>query len=155
MSFQIHALPAEPFRKFFSYDDAQLHSIGARLEIVASKPGYPCRVSLADADIGDTVLLINYEHQPELSPYRAAHAIYVRKGVEEARVRVEEIPHVLSSRLMSIRGFDNEHLMREADVVDGENLRKAIEQMFSNDQISYIHLHNAKPGCFAARVSRA
>ena len=155
MSFQIHSLPAEPFADYFDLSQEELDAKGAHIEVVQECPGTPCRVSMADAEVGETVLLVNYEHQPENSPYQATHAIFVRKDAEQAALAVDEIPVQLSSRLISIRGFDGKHFMREADVVDGQQLGEAIETVFSNPSIDYIHLHNAKPGCFAAKVTRA
>ena len=54
-------------------------------QTATTKPGFPCRVSLEDAEVGEQLILVNYEHQPSASPYRAAHAIFVRKGVEQAK----------------------------------------------------------------------
>ena len=155
MGFQIHGLEAAPFKKFFEYSESDLKVADAQLQTVSRKPGTPCRVSLTDAEVGETVLLINYEHQPEASPFRSSHAIFIRKGAVERRIGANEVPDVLSSRILSIRGFDQDHCMRDADVVDGKSLSEAIERMFANDIIEYIHLHNAKPGCFAARVTRS
>tara|TARA_R110002096_G_scaffold120749_5_gene261599 strand:+ start:15378 stop:15845 length:468 start_codon:yes stop_codon:yes gene_type:complete len=155
MPFQIHALPHDPFTKYFGYDAAQLAAHGAHLETVTEYPGTPCRVSLADAQVGETVLLVNYDHQPENTPYRASHAIFVRQGMEQATVAANTVPDVLSTRLLSIRGFDETHYMRVADVVDGAVLRAALDAMFEDSEIDYIHVHNAKQGCFAARVTRS
>ncbi|MEQ5872199.1 DUF1203 domain-containing protein [Sagittula sp. NFXS13] len=155
MSFQIHALPAEPFHQLFAMSDEKLRALNARRMTVGAKPGSPCRVSLADAEVGETVILVHYEHQPAASPYRAGHAIFVREGVAQARLAVDEVPEVLRSRLISSRQFDEEGMMIGADVVDGESLSAAIDTAFANARTSYIHLHNAKPGCFAARVTRA
>ncbi len=46
-------------------------------------------------------------------------------------------------------------MMIAADVVDGEELQNTIETFFADTEVDYIHLHNAKPGCFAAKVTRA
>ena len=155
MSFQIHALSPQPFAKYFDYTAEQLSACGAQLHRVTEYPGTPCRVSLADAQVGETVLLVNYEHQPHKSPYRASHAVFVRKGVEQAMPAINTVPEVLSSRLLSIRGFDETHIMRDADVVSGSTVGQAIEVMFASQKIKYIHIHNAKPGCFASKVTRA
>jgi hypothetical protein len=154
MPFQIHALPYDQFEKYFAYDAAQLTAHGAHLETVTDYPGTPCRISLADAQVGETVLLVNYDHQPENTPYRASHAIFVRKGADQATPEANTVPDVLSTRMLSIRGFDETHYMRVADVVDGTALGTAIEAMFEDSDIAYIHVHNAKQGCFAARVTR-
>ena len=155
MPFQIHSLPAEPFQRYFDMSAEELAAEGAHVETVKKYPGSPCRVSMDDARVGEKVVLLNYEHQPENSPYKASHAIFVRQGVEQVELAVNEVPAALSTRLISIRGFDGEHFMREADVVDGAKLAETIEAVFSNEKIDYIHLHNARPGCFAAKLTRA
>lgn len=155
MSFEIHSLPAEDFAELFTLSDAELADRNACRQIVKSKPGTPCRVSMADAEVGETVILLNYEHQPEQSPYKAAHAIFVRKGVLQAKLAVGVVPDVLRSRLISLRLFDSNHMMIDADVLQGDRLADALTNAFENDQVSYAHLHYAKPGCFAASVTRA
>ena len=155
MSFQIHALPAEDFTDMFALSDAELADRNACRQIVKSKPGTPCRVSMGDAEVGETVILLNYEHQPAQTPFKATHAIYVREAATQAQLAIDEVPEVLRSRVISLRLFDRNHMMIDADVVQGEDLADAITKAFENDQVSYAHLHNAKPGCFAATVTRA
>ena len=154
MSFRILALPRDPFVPLFALDDAVLEARGVMRKIADAKPGFPCRVSLADAEIGETVLLLNYEHQPANTPFRASHAIYVRHDALQAECRVGDVPEVLRSRTISLRGFDAKHMLVAADLAEGAHLKSAIETMLGNRKVSYVHLHYAKPGCFAARVVR-
>lgn len=79
MSFRIRGLSPELFSPFFAMSDAALREIGA-IRSVVEGPGLPCRVSLKHAVLGDEILLLNYEHLPARSPYRARHAIYVARG---------------------------------------------------------------------------
>jgi hypothetical protein len=155
MSFQIHALPADPFRPLFALSDSELAKVRANRMLVDSKPGYPCRVSLADAEMGETVILVNYMHQAAETPYQATHAIYIRENAEQAFPEVGTVPPVLATRLISVRAFDESHHMIDADVVDGSRLSEAIPAMLENPEVAYLHLHNAKQGCFTARVTRA
>jgi Protein of unknown function (DUF1203) len=155
MSFKISALPASDFEALFPLTDEELAARGAVRQIVDKSPGFPCRVSLTDAKVGEVVLLTNYEHQPASSPYRSHHAVFVREGAREAHPRTGEIPEVLASRLLSVRAFDGKGMMRDAEVVDGRELEPVIMRMLADSQIAYLHLHNAKPGCYAARVDRA
>ncbi|GMG82330.1 DUF1203 domain-containing protein [Paralimibaculum aggregatum] len=155
MSFQIHALPAAQFSGLFALSDEALAARNMRRMVVRAKPGTPCRVSLADAEIGETVILLNHEHQPAASPYRASHAIFVREGAAQAVPSVGEVPEALATRLLSLRLFDAGHMMIGADVVDGAALPGAIDRAFEDAAVAYIHLHNAGPGCFAAAVTRA
>ena len=155
MPFRISALPAAPFAPLFRLSDAELARLGALRRVADRTPGFPCRVSLRDAEPGETVILVHHEHQPADTPYRAGHAIYVREGAVEARPAVGEVPEVLRRRLLSVRAFDADGMMTAADVVDGGALEPAIERMLADPAVAYLHLHNAKPGCYVARVDRA
>lgn len=155
MSFQIHALAPEQFRPLFSLSDEELAKVRATRLTVEAKPGFPCRISLADAEIGETVILVNYKHQPAESPFQATHAIFVRENAQQAFPDVGTVPKVLETRLISTRSFDDNHYMVDADVVDGACLSETIPAMLQNPSVDYLHLHNAKLGCFIARVTRA
>ncbi len=155
MSFQIHSLPKDAYEDLFTLTDAELDRMGIKRMTVESTPGTPCRVSMQDAEVGETVVLLNYAHQPEASPYQASHAIFVREGAEQVTPAVGEVPEVIRSRLISVRLFDDAHMMIDADVVDGKDVARRLDEAFDDAQVSYVHLHNAKPGCFAARVTRA
>ncbi len=153
MTFRISGLPAEPFERWFAMDDAELARAGAVRRVADSNPGFPCRISLTDAAIGDEVLLINFEHLPEHSPYRASHAIYIRR--DEARCEaIDSVPTMLRERLLSVRAFDTAAMMVSADVVAGTDLERVIDAMFADERTRYLHIHFAKPGCYAARVDR-
>ncbi len=110
MSFRILGLPPGLFRGYFSMSDAELQSIGA-VRRIADTAGWPCRVSLEHAAIGEEVLLLNYEHQPGDTPYRSRHAIYVRRGADHAFDAVDIVPEVIRARLLSVRAFDASHMM--------------------------------------------
>jgi hypothetical protein len=155
MTFQIHALPRSGFEPLFAMTDAELAARGARRMTVTERPGFPCRVSLEDAEPGESVLLVNYEHQPNPTPYRSSHAIFVREGARQAFPEPGELPDVLARRLISARAFDASHDMRDADVVEGRDLAALIERLFADPRVDYLDLHNAKRGCFAARATRA
>jgi Protein of unknown function (DUF1203) len=155
MSFQIRGLPVTPFAPLFGLPDEELARLAAVRHTADKSPGFPCRVSLRDAEPGETLLLLNFEHLSVASPYRSAYAIYVREFAEEAHVAVNEVPEVLRRRLLSLRAFSNDGMLLEADVADGREIDTLIERTLERRDVEYIHLHNAKPGCFAARVDRA
>lgn len=155
MSFQIHALSPAPFTPLFSLSSSELAKVRATRIIADAKPGYPCRVSLADAEIGETVLLLNFQHQAADSPYQASHAIFIREHAEQAFPAAGTVPEALEIRLISIRAFDEKHYMVGAEVVDGAHLSDSLTAILQDQSVAYLHLHNAKPGCFAARVTRA
>ena len=154
MDFQILALDVGQFRHLFGLDQAALAKLGVQRIVADSRPGYPCRVSLQDAAIGEKVLLMNYEHQSRPGPYRSGHAIFVREWATQATPDRNEIPEVLQHRLLAVRAFDTAGMMIDADVVDGSDLGALICRMFESRSVDYLHIHNAKPGCYAATVRR-
>lgn len=153
--FQIRALPAEDFAPLHALCDADLAARGACRVTARESPGYPCRVSLAEAAPGERLLLLNHVSQPANSPYRAAHAIYVREGAETAHPAPGEVPEVLRRRLLSARAFDARGMMRDAEVVEGTGLASLLERLLADPETQEVHIHNAKRGCYAARATRA
>jgi hypothetical protein len=109
---------------------------------------------MRDLEIGETAILLNYEHMDKPSPYRSSHAIFVREGGAEAYDRIDEIPEVMRTRLLSVRSFSADGMMLDADVLSGTGLREWIEQSFADRTVEFIDVHNAKRGCFSGRVIR-
>ena len=118
-------------------------------------PGFPCRVSLVDAEPGEEVLLVPFTHHDVASPYRASGPIFVRVNAATARPEVNEVPAMIRSRLLSIRAYDAEAMMVASEVAEGRDLDDHIERAFSDARVEYLHLHNARPGCYNCRVDRA
>ena len=155
MSFRIKGLSPHPFRHLFGLSDEELAKHGAKRYVADSTPGYPDRIEVRDAEPGETLILLNYTHQPADNPYRASHAIFVREGAETPYDRTDEIPDALRLRQISLRAFDADDLMVDADVVDGRDMESIIERFFANPHIAYIQAHYAKRGCYAARIDRS
>ncbi|MFI5024559.1 MAG: DUF1203 domain-containing protein [Alphaproteobacteria bacterium] len=155
MSFQITALEHQRFATYFAMSDEELAGNLAVRITATTKPGFPCRVSLADAEVGDELILVNHEHQEGASPYRAAHAIFVRKGVEQAHPAKGEVPELFRSRMLSLRAFDSQAMIVAADLIDGKDLEAALDRLLTDPAAAYVHIHYAKFGCYAARADRA
>ncbi len=155
MSFHITGLSPAPFRHLFGLSDADLARHGAKRYVAEAKPGYPDRIAVRDAEPGESVLLVNYTHQPADTPYKASHAIYVLEGAEAAYDAVDEIPEAMAMRIISLRAFDADHMMVDADLTDGRDLPQLIERFFADPKVAYIQAHYAKFGCYAARIERA
>ena len=155
MTFQISALPAATFAPLFELSADELAARGGVRRVADKSPGFPCRVSLRDAEPGDTLLLVNYEHQPARSPFRSTHAIYVCRGAVQAHPAPGEVPEMLRRRLLSVRAFDDAGMLLDADVVERTALEAVVARLLGAPQAAYLHVHFARPGCYAARVDRA
>ena len=153
--FKIKSLDFQEFSDLFHSDDHQLAKLGALRMVVDEHPGFPCRVSLQDAAIGEEVILLPYQHHRTTSPYQAGGPIFVRKNAETARLAINEVPQMLLHRLLSLRCYEKSGMMKDALVLEGRELKEALHKIFSDPDISYVHIHNAKPGCFNCVAERA
>lgn len=152
--FRIRGLDIDAVRPLFGLADEELAARGIRRIVVDASPGFPDRIELRDADIGETVLLLNHFHQPAATPYRSCHAIFVREAARETWDRFDEVPDVMRRRLLSVRGFDRDHMIVVADVTEGSDLEAVIARFFADPKVAYLHVHYAKYGCWAGQVDR-
>ena len=155
MNYQLNGLEPTLFEPLFDLDEAALASRGMRLMPVDAPVGYPCRISLEDAPVGESVLLLPFTHQDSRSPYRASGPIFVRRGRRTAARIVGSLPPYLTRRPLSVRAYDVADEMVDAEVVDGSDATTLIERYLARDAVSYLHIHFARRGCYACRVDRA
>lgn len=154
-SFQIVALERDCFTHLLSATETDLAAVGARWVVVDGKPGYPCRVSLEDAEVGERSLLVPFTHHDVDSPYRASGPIFVRETARTRRLAVNEIPSMLETRQLSVRAYSADAMMVAAKVVDGLELRDTLPELLDLPEVEYLHVHNAGPGCFNCEVKAA
>lgn len=155
MTFRITGLSADPFRPLFGLPDVLLLRRGARRVVADAPDAYPCRVSLRDAAPGETLLLLNHEHQPADTPFRSRHAIFVNECAEEAFDAVGTVPDQLRRRPLSLRAFDAGHMMIDADLCEGAAVEPLIARLLAEPATAYVQAHFARRGCYAARIARA
>ena len=148
-NFRIVGLQRAKFEPLFTSNEKELAAKGARRMTVDTKPGFPCRIGLADAEIGETVILLPFVHHDVDSPYRASGPIFVRENANDVDLAVGEIPEVVSSRTMSVRAYDKNATMLDGSVAAGAKIKAHIEKLFANPKIAYLHLHNAGAGCYS------
>ena len=156
MPFTITGLPANEFTPLFSLSDLALRERGVIRKIADAKPGYPCRITLEDAEPGETVLLLNYESHKAVTPYRSSYAVYVRDGAAETATYVDEIPPVFRGRPLALRLFNSDgHLVGADLILPNGDVKARINAAFERPEVAYIHAHNAAHGCFAAEIRRS
>ena len=154
MSYTLRGLDPALFEPLFQLDDETLAVRGMRWMNVDEPIGFPCRISLEDAPVGERVLLLPFVHQDSRSAYRASGPIFVRRGVSEARHVAGKLPPYLTRRLLSVRAYDAMDDIVDADVIEGTVAAPLIERYLARDAVAYLHLHFARRGCYACRVNR-
>ncbi|MDP2572136.1 DUF1203 domain-containing protein [Vibrio penaeicida] len=154
-NFIVKPLEKNIFDELLNKSEEQLAEVNARWLFADSKPGYPCRVSLKEAEVGEKVLLVPFKYHDVLSPYQGTGPIFIRENAETAQLDINEIPEILTKRLLSVRAYNSENLMIHAETVQGEEFKTSIRNQFLNGEVAYLQIHNANPGCFNCNVLRA
>jgi len=153
MTYRITGLDPAPYKPLFGLSDDELAARGA-VRMTVTGPTFPCRVSLTDRAIGESVLLVNHVSHDVANPYRASHAIFVTEGADGPAEYVDQVPPVFETRVLSLRGFDKDGMMAEAILTQSGEADAGIRQLFANPNIETIHAHNATRGCFSAKIER-
>ncbi|MBH9537274.1 DUF1203 domain-containing protein [Novosphingopyxis sp. YJ-S2-01] len=154
MTYCIRGLDPAPFKSLYGLSDTELANLGARRVVADSSPGVPDRIELRDLDVGETAILLNYEHQLADSPYRSRYAIFVREGADTRAQFRDEVPAVMRQRMVALRAFDADGNIVDAELAEGDAIEPAIKRLLGSGAADYLHVHYAKYGCFAARVDR-
>ena len=153
MDFKLIALPQALIAPFKDMNDEELKAQKA-IRMTAGASPAPCRASLALAQPGETIYLFNYTHLDVDSPYASRHAIYIREGVDAWEAEPNKVPSFMRLSPLSLRAFNTDDMIVDVDVTLGDELEPALERMLTNDHVSFVHMHYAGPGCYAARAER-
>jgi hypothetical protein len=154
MTYRISGLNPADFAALRGADEATLAAHKAVRVVAASKPRFPCRFTLEDAEPGESLILLHHVSHDVATPYRSAYAIYVSEGAQRAASFIDELPPVFADRTMAFRAFDADGMLRNATLAKPGESDAAIRILFDVPEIAYIDAHNAAHGCYAARVER-
>lgn len=153
MNFKIIAIENE-FNHLFNLNEDELRSKDIVKMVVDEKPGYPCRVTLEDAEIGEEIILFSFQHHKSDSPYQSSGPIFIRKNAVTPDLDVNEVPKMLLHRFLSLRMYDVKGMMIDAITIEGKKLKNEIKVILKNTLVDYIQIHNSSPGCYNCQVNR-
>jgi hypothetical protein len=154
MDYRITGLPADQFAELQRATDEELRRRGVERHIVDEPNSAPCRISLQDVEVGEEVLLLTFRHQAGASPYAASGPIFIRRSATQTFDAINVIPDQQRRRLLSVRAYDARDTIVDAEVAPGTELETLIGRFFADPRVAYLHVHNARPGCYACRVDR-
>jgi hypothetical protein len=153
MTYRVTGIDPSPYRPLFGLSDEELGERGI-VRMTVTSPTFPCRVSLTDREIGESVLLLNHTSHDVANPYRATHAIFLTETDQRAAEYIDQVPPVFEKRVLSLRGFDRDGMMADALLTQPGEADAGIRKLFANPDIETIHAHNATRGCFSAKIER-
>ncbi|ALS98253.1 DUF1203 domain-containing protein [Lacimicrobium alkaliphilum] len=157
MSYQIQPLEPQQFEHLFSLTQAELQQQGIVQVTVNKASGFPCRLSLKDAEEGDIVLLLNYNHLPGPGPYQSSHAIFISKnGLTASQLPGPgTVPPMIARKILSLRAFDGDQMMLDGRVCQGTEADVIIRELLALPGCAYVHIHSATRGCYLAAAHRS
>jgi Protein of unknown function (DUF1203) len=116
----------------------------------------PCRRCLRDAAPGDPLVLASYDPFLVRSPYAGKGPVFVHaEGCEPFDAVPGAVSEQVAGRVLSLRAYDGEAMMTEAEVIEGERLAERASALLADEGVAFLHAHFAGAGCFAFRVDRA
>ncbi len=121
-----------------------------------AKPGYPCRQCLRDAEVGEALLLVAHDAFSDgvNSVCRSRSPIFIHEEPCEVQTAWDDLPYQLTYRQLSVRAFDGDVMMTDAEVIDGAKRQATLERFFADASTHEVHVHNAVRGCWATTVVR-
>jgi hypothetical protein len=152
--FQLRGLDPQRFAALFELSDRELLAKGMVRRYSDTETGFPCRVGLSDAAPGSELILLNYLHHDVSSPYRASGPIYVSRHFQRGKLPPGEVNAYVTRRLLSVRAYDESHMLINAEVIVGDQVKSFLADCFERSSVAYAHLHSARPGCFLAEARR-
>lgn len=154
MSFVVTGLSAEPYTHLYGLSDQELNEYGVYRYAADISPGFPDRVEMRDAELGETLLLVNHASMDRDTPYKTSHAIFVLEGAQESYRSQNTIPQVMHRRLLSLRAFDASGMMLGAELAQGDAISDVADRFLDNPAVDSIHAHYALRGCYAGLIKR-
>ena len=154
MTYRMEGLAPEAFESLFGMMEGGLEARLARRVTADAPDSFPCRVTLEDAVPGEELMLVNYVSHDVEGPFRTAYGIYVRKDAARPGSFTDEAPPYLDTRMLGLRGFDEEGMLKGAIIAQPGEADARIRELFERPEITTIHAHSAAYGCFLARIER-
>ena len=79
----------------------------------------------------------------------------MRADADEIAPLIDATPPVFEGRPLGLRAFDAGGMLKNAALALPGQADAKIRELFADDNIAYIHAHNAAHGCFSARIDRS
>ena len=137
--FQILPIPTEAYVHLLPLTEKELALHQAVRQMVTAKPGFPCRNTLCDADIGEEVILFPYSHHSVDGPYQSSGPVYIHPFAPAAAPKKNEIPLMLTLRDQSLRAYNANGMMINAKVVKGPETETVLSQIFRQPEVVEVH----------------
>jgi hypothetical protein len=131
-----------------------LHDNPIQKITVDQSPGYPCRLSLEDAKIGEEVYLFSHQPFTNENPYRETGPVFVRTEADQATLEPGQIPDMIKRRPIIVRSYSADETLLSGDPAEGEDVGQVIQQCLNREGVAFLHIRAALTGCYLCKVEQ-
>lgn len=153
MSFyRVIAIPEEFASKVRTTLKAPRYGHPAHVEVAA---GYgPCRACLQKFREGEEErILFTFDPFAGLDSYPSPGPVFIHRE-DCSRYEAEGFPPQLRDLPLTLEAYGPDRwIVARERVVDG-SVDGAVERLFGNVEVEYIHVRNTEAGCYIARIER-
>jgi hypothetical protein len=137
-------------------DDARASALGDGTALVphGDDGTFPVRCCLTEEHSADRVLLLSIAVPAAESPYTARSPVYIHRDACPGRPPSAQPPEILAARRVSLRAYDERHIITGAAVVEGPDVEREAAALLEDERAAYVFAHFAGPGCYACRIDR-
>ena len=134
---------------------SEMHGNPVQKVIADSKPGYPCRLSLEDAEVGEELYLFSHAPFAAANAYRETGPVFIRKNAIPASLAVNELPDIALARSIVVRAYSAAGTMISATQAETREIANTIRLAFRDETVEFVHLRAVVTGCFLCEARRA
>jgi hypothetical protein len=115
----------------------------------------PCRSCLTVFKPGEGRLLFSYAPNSCDHPYNEIGPIYIHEDRCSPYSTNELFPPELRTRSpITLRCYSDDGVMVNGELVGERSVEAAINELFADPLVKYLHARTATVGCFIARIER-
>jgi hypothetical protein len=123
---------------------------------ISDGEGNPCRYCLGEIAHGESMLILAHRPFHKLQAYAELGPIFLCAKDCERHPEASGVPALYRDGEMLIRGYDrNERIVYGTGrVTDMTRIETEANQLFENDNLSFIHVRSSTNNCFHFRIEQ-
>ena len=153
-SFRVMAIPTEVADEVRDTMKAPRYGFPAHTELSSDQA--PCRhcLRLTTPDV-DRRILFTYDCFDGVETLPLPGPVYIHADDCERYNESAGFPEQIRTREITFNAYGEGRRMLGQRYVDDGNVNEAIEEMFANAEVRYLHVRSTPAGCYTFRIERS
>jgi hypothetical protein len=156
-TFSVRPIPDEIWRAARATLKSPQYGHPAHVEIAGGTG--PCRQCLRTFDVGnESRILFTYNPFDGIDPYPSPGPIFIHLDPCSTYANATEFPAAIRALPLIFEGYDGKRWVVARERVTAgrtEAAELAIQKIFQQPDVDYIHVRHGDAGCFIAQIDRA